>query len=58
MAKQKNGVNKSEEIRKLLQANPKITGKEVVTALKEKGVIGSPLQRKTRCNEELRQMAW
>ena len=29
MAKRKNGVNKSEEIRQLLKANPKITAKEV-----------------------------
>jgi len=38
MAKQKNGVNKSEEIRQLLKANPKITAKEVTDALGAKGV--------------------
>jgi hypothetical protein len=36
--KKKNGVNKSEEVRQLLKANPKITGKEVVATLAEKGV--------------------
>ncbi len=38
MAKMKDGVNKSEEIRRLLKANPKITLKEVVAALGEKGI--------------------
>ena len=38
MAKQKNGVNKSEEIRQLLKANPKITAKEVTDALSAKGI--------------------
>jgi hypothetical protein len=33
MAKQKIGVNKSEEIREMLKANPKITAKEVNAAL-------------------------
>lgn len=42
MAKQKNDVNKSEEIRQLLKANPKITAKEVFTALEEKGLKVSP----------------
>ena len=38
MAKKKNGVNKSEEIRQLLTANPKVTAGEVVSTLKAKGV--------------------
>lgn len=38
MAKQKDGVNKSEEIRQLLRANPKITAKEVSAALGAKGI--------------------
>lgn len=38
MARQKNGVNKSEEIRELLRANPKITAKEASSALEEKGI--------------------
>jgi hypothetical protein len=38
MAKQKNGVNKSEEIRQLLKANPKITAKEVTATLGAKGI--------------------
>lgn len=38
MAKRKNGLNKSEEIRQLLKANPKITAKETVSALGEKGI--------------------
>ena len=38
MAKQKNGVNKSEEIRQLLKSNPKITAKEVTDALGAKGI--------------------
>ena len=38
MAKQKNGVSKSEEVRQLLKANSKITAKEVVAALAEKGI--------------------
>ncbi len=38
MAKRKNGVNKSEEIRQLLKANPEISGKEAVAALGAKGV--------------------
>jgi len=38
MARQKNGVNKSEEIRQLLRANPKITAKEVCAALAAKGL--------------------
>src|SRR6476620_11178649 len=38
MARQKNGVNKSEEIRQLLKANPQIGAKEAVAALGAKGV--------------------
>ncbi len=38
MAKQNNGVNKSEEIRQLLKANPKITAKEVYSTLGAKGI--------------------
>jgi hypothetical protein len=38
MAKKKNGVNKSEEVRRLLKANPEITAKEVSAALAEKGL--------------------
>jgi hypothetical protein len=38
VAKQKNEVNKSEEIRQLLRANPKITAKEVVATLGAKGI--------------------
>lgn len=41
MAKRKNGVNKSEEIRQLLKANPKMTAKEATAALGEKGVNAS-----------------
>lgn len=38
MARQKGGVNKSEEIRQLLRENPKITSKETVEALAAKGI--------------------
>jgi hypothetical protein len=38
MAKRKNGVNKSEEIRQLLKANPEVGAKEGVAALGAKGV--------------------
>ena len=38
MAKKANGVNKSEEIRLLVKANPKITAKEVTAKLAEKGI--------------------
>jgi hypothetical protein len=41
MAKQKNGVNKSEEIRQLLRANPNISAKEVKDALRAKGIKAS-----------------
>ena len=38
MAKRKNGVNKSEEIRQMLKANPKVSAKEVKGALEAKGI--------------------
>jgi hypothetical protein len=38
MAKQKSDVNKSEEIRQALKANPKAKAKEIVTTLDEKGI--------------------
>jgi|SRR6266851_5005801 len=38
MAKKKNGVNKSEEIRKLLRANPDIPVKEIVSNLEKRGI--------------------
>ena len=38
MAKRKNGVNKSEELRQLLTANPAITASEAVAALGAKGI--------------------
>lgn len=38
MAKRKNGVNKSEEIRQLLKADPKVSAKEVREALEAKGI--------------------
>jgi hypothetical protein len=38
MAKRKGGVNKSEEIRQLYKANPKLKAKEVIAALSEKGI--------------------
>jgi hypothetical protein len=41
MAKQQNGVNKSEEIRQLLRMNPKVSAKEVRDALKAKGIKAS-----------------
>ena len=42
MAKRKDGVNKSEEIRELLKANPKITAKEVGDTLGARGIKISP----------------
>ena len=39
MAKTTNGVNKSEQIRMLLKANPEIGVKEVVAKLAEKGIV-------------------
>jgi hypothetical protein len=38
MAKQKSDVNKSEEIRQLLRANPKMPAKEVVSTLATRGI--------------------
>jgi hypothetical protein len=38
MAKKKNGVNKSEEIRQLLKANPGLSVKEIVSTLAGKGI--------------------
>jgi len=38
MAKQASGVNKSDEVRQLLKANPKLKAKAVVATLAEKGV--------------------
>jgi hypothetical protein len=38
MARQKNGVNKSEEIRQLLRANPSISISEITAALDQKGI--------------------
>jgi hypothetical protein len=38
MAKQKSGVNKSEEIRKLLKANPKMLAKDIRATLAEKNI--------------------
>jgi len=38
MAKQKTEVNKSEEIRQVLNANPKAKAKEVVATLDENGI--------------------
>ncbi len=38
MAKKANGVNKSEEIRQLLKANPTIAPKEAVAVLGKKGI--------------------
>jgi hypothetical protein len=38
MAKKKNGVNKSEEIRQLLRANPTMPVKEIVSSLAGRGI--------------------
>jgi hypothetical protein len=38
MAKSNTGVNKSEEIRKLLKANPKMKAKDLVSALAERNI--------------------
>jgi hypothetical protein len=38
MAKNKNGVNKSEEIRQLLRANPTMPVKEIVSTLAGRGI--------------------
>jgi hypothetical protein len=36
--RKKNGVNRSEEIRALIEKNPKMKGSEVVQALNERGI--------------------
>lgn len=41
MAKQNGNVNKSDEIRQLLKANPEITSREAITKLNEKGIAVS-----------------
>ena len=38
MAKKKNGVNKSEEIRQLLKANPQMPVKDIISTLGGKGI--------------------
>lgn len=38
MAKSKNGVNKSEEVRKLLGDNPALTAKEIRDTLAQRGI--------------------
>jgi hypothetical protein len=38
MARQKNGVNKSEELRQLLEANPEISARDAVAALGARGI--------------------
>jgi hypothetical protein len=38
MAKKSSDVNKSEQVRQLLKANPALTAKEVVATLGEKGI--------------------
>jgi hypothetical protein len=38
MARQKNGVNKSEELRQLLKANPEISARDAVAALGARGI--------------------
>jgi hypothetical protein len=38
MAKKKNGVNKSEEIRQVLKANPQMPARDVISTLAAKGV--------------------
>jgi hypothetical protein len=42
MAKQKGKVNKSQEIRQLLTANPKMPTKEVISTLGKKGIEVAP----------------
>ena len=42
MAKSKDGVNKSEEVRKLLKADPKIKVKDVVAKLAEQHISVKP----------------
>jgi hypothetical protein len=44
MAKTKNAVNRSEEIRKILRANPTMPAKEVVSTLAAQGIkVNDPL---------------
>jgi hypothetical protein len=44
MPRTKNGVNKSEEIRKILRSNPTIPAKEVVSTLAARGIkVKDPL---------------
>jgi hypothetical protein len=38
MARQKDGVNKSEEIRQLMRANPELPVKEIVATLAKRGI--------------------
>jgi hypothetical protein len=38
MASQKSDLSKSEEVRRLLQANPKVSAKEVIAILAERGI--------------------
>jgi hypothetical protein len=38
MARRKDGVNKSDEIRKMLQMDPKMPVKEIMSALAERGI--------------------
>ena len=38
MARQKDGINKSEEIRQMLRANPKVSAKEVSSTLASRGI--------------------
>jgi hypothetical protein len=38
MARQKNGVNKSEEVRQLLKANPEISARDAVATLGARGI--------------------
>jgi hypothetical protein len=39
MAKQKNGVNKSEEIRQMLKASPKMPAREIISTLAGRGIM-------------------
>lgn len=67
MARRRNGVNKSEEIRQMLSANPKVTAKEVKDELGAKGirvsenlyylVKGNMLGRQARKNKARRMVA-
>jgi hypothetical protein len=42
VAKNRDGVNKSEEIRRLLKANPQTSGTDAVAKLAEKGIAVKP----------------